>query len=258
MRSLQVDVLSPLISKHAERETNESDMCASQWHSVDIIIKDKFGNTPLLEAIKNEQDIVAALLVKEGASLNIDDAGSFLCTAVSKGDSDILKRLLSNGVDPNSRDYDHRTPLHVAASEGLYLMAKLLIESGDSVFTEDRWGNTPLDEGRMCGNKNLIELLEDAKSTQLSEFPYCSKEITDEIHPKKCTVFPFHPWDAQERRRPGIVLWIPRTVEALITTAAEQLDVAGASCILSEDGGKILDADLINDGQKLYLISETR
>ena len=100
---------------------------------------DKFGNTPLLEAIKNGHDHLAALLVKGGASLNIDDAGSFLCMAVAKGDSDFLKRVLSNGIDPNSRDYDHRTPLHIAASEGLYLMAKLLIEAGASVFTKDRY-----------------------------------------------------------------------------------------------------------------------
>ncbi|XP_022723360.1 potassium channel SKOR-like isoform X2 [Durio zibethinus] len=227
-------------------------------HGVDINLKDKFGNTPLLEAIKNGHDHLAALLVKEGASLNIDDAGSFLCMAVAKGDSDFLKRVLSNGIDPNSKDYDLRTPLHVASSEGLYLMAKLLIEAGASVFTKDRWGNTPLDEARMCGNKNLIKLLEDAKSTQLSEFPYyCSKEITDKMHRKKCTVFPFHPWDVKDLRRHGIVLWIPPTIEELVRTAAEQLDFPGGSCILSQDAGKILDVDMINDGQKLYLIGET-
>jgi ankyrin repeat protein len=99
---------------------------------------DKFGNTPLLEAIKNGHDRVESLLFKKGAILNIDDAGSVLCRAVARGDSDFLKRILSNGIDPNSKDYDHRTPLHVAASEGLYLMAKLLIEAGASVFSKDR------------------------------------------------------------------------------------------------------------------------
>ncbi|XP_007023146.2 PREDICTED: potassium channel SKOR [Theobroma cacao] len=226
-------------------------------HGVDINLKDKFGNAPLLEAIKNGHDHVAAMLVREGAYLNIDDAGSFLCAAVVKGDSDFIKRVLSNGIDPNSRDYDHRTALHVAASEGLYLMAKLLIEAGASVFTKDRWGNTPLDEGRMCGNKHLIKLLEDAKSTQLTEFPYCSREITDKMHPKKCTVFPFHPQEAKEQRRHGIVLWIPHTIEDLVKTAAEQLEFPDGSCVLSEDAGKILDVDMINDGEKLYLISET-
>ncbi|OMO95506.1 hypothetical protein CCACVL1_05394 [Corchorus capsularis] len=209
-------------------------------HEVDINLKDKFGNTPLLEAIKNGHDQLAALLIREGASINMDDAGSFLCTAVAKGDSDFIKRLLSSGIDPNSRDYDHRTPLHVAASEGLFLMAKLLIEAGASVFTKDRWGNTPLEEGRMCGNKNLIKLLEDAKSKQLSEFPYQSQEITEKMHPKKCTVFPFHPWDAKEQRKLGIVLWIPHTIEELIKTAGEQLDFPDGSCILSEDGATLL------------------
>ncbi|KAG8662537.1 hypothetical protein MANES_01G120800v8 [Manihot esculenta] len=224
---------------------------------VDINIKDKFGNTPLLEAVKYGHDQVASLLVKEGADLSVDDAGSFLCLIVSKGDSDLLKRILSNGIDPNSKDYDHRTPLHVAASEGIYIMAKLLLEAGASVFSKDRWGKTPLDEGRMSGNKNLIKLLEDAKSAQLSEFS-CNSEITDKIHRRKCTIFPFHPWGPKEHKRPGIVLWVPETMEELIKTAAEQLQLPYDSCILTEDAGKILDTNMIDDGGKLYLVSETR
>ncbi|KAF9598827.1 hypothetical protein IFM89_031495 [Coptis chinensis] len=105
---------------------------------VDINISDNFGNTPLFEAIKNGHDRVVSLLVKEGASLKIDDAGSFLCAAVARGDSDYLKRLLSNGIDPDSMDYSHRTPLHVASADGLYLMTKLLIEAGASVLLKDR------------------------------------------------------------------------------------------------------------------------
>ncbi|XP_050102649.1 potassium channel SKOR-like isoform X1 [Malus sylvestris] len=226
---------------------------------VDINIKDNFGNTPLLEAIKNRNDRVSSLLVQQGASLNIDNAGSFICTSIAGGDADLLKRLLAYGIDPNSKDYDHRTPLHVAASEGLFIMAKLLLEAGASVFSKDRWGNTPLDEGRMCGNKNLIKLLEEAKAAQLTEFPYCAQEITDKMPPKKCTVYPFHPWESREGRRPGIVLWVPSTIGELIRTAGEQLEFSssGSGIILTEDAGKILDVDLINDGQKLYLVSET-
>lgn len=103
---------------------------------------DKFGNTPLLEAIKNGHDVVASLLVKEGASLKFDAAGDFLCTAVSKGDSEFVKRVLGFGVDPNSKNYDHRTPLHVAAAEGLFLMSKFLVEAGASVFPKDRYYNS--------------------------------------------------------------------------------------------------------------------
>ncbi|KAE9606094.1 putative potassium channel, voltage-dependent, EAG/ELK/ERG, ankyrin repeat-containing [Lupinus albus] len=224
---------------------------------VDINLRDNFGNTPLLEAVKNGHDQVASLLVREGASMKIENAGSFLCTAVLRGDSDYLKRLLSNGMDPNLKDYDYRSPLHIAAAEGLYFMAKLLLEAGASVFTKDRWGNTPLDEARICGNKNLIKLLEDAKSAQLSEFPCRSQKFTDKMHPKKCTVFPFHPWDPKEHRKHGIVLWIPHTIEELIKTAAEHIDFRGDSFILSEDAGKITDVDMIKDGQKLYLVHET-
>ena len=71
------------------------------------------------------------------------------------------------------------------------------------------------------------------------------------MHPRKCTVFPFHPWSPKEHRRSGIVLWVPHSIEELIKIAADQLQFLNASCILSEDAGKILDVNLINDDQKL-------
>lgn len=103
---------------------------------------DNFGNTPLLEAIKNGHDHVASLLVKAGGLLTIDDAGDFLCKIVSRKDVDLLKRLLACGINPNVRNYDHRTPLHIAASEGSYSVARLFLESGASVLCRDRFNGS--------------------------------------------------------------------------------------------------------------------
>ncbi|KAJ6421148.1 hypothetical protein OIU84_028516 [Salix udensis] len=214
------------------------------------------GRSPLHLAASRGYEDITLFLIQEGVDINIKDKFGNTPLAVARGDSDFLKRVLSNGIDPNSKDYDHRTPLHVAASEGLYLMAKLLIEAGACVFSKDRWGNTPLDEGRMCGSKNLIKLLEEAKSSQKLDFHYSTHETREKVLPKKCTIFPFHPRGPEEQRRPGVVLWVPNTMEELVKEASEQLQFPDGSCILTEDAGKILDVKMIDEGQKLYLTSD--
>ncbi|CAH9114440.1 unnamed protein product [Cuscuta epithymum] len=220
---------------------------------VDLNAQDNFGNTPLLEAIKNGHDRIASLLVKEGALLKIDHAGNFLCNIVARGDSDLLRRLLCNGVNSNSKDYNYQTPLHVAASQGSYLMAKLLLEAGASVLIKDRWGNTAVDEAIETGTKQLIELLEEAKSAELSLFSGCREDIKEKIPHKKCTVFQSYQGDA---RKQGVVLWVPGSVQELVETASEQLDFPSGSFMLTEEGGRIIDVETINDGQKLYLMGE--
>ncbi|XP_024018337.1 potassium channel KOR1 isoform X2 [Morus notabilis] len=106
---------------------------------IHINISDKFGNTPLLEAIKNGHDQVVSLLTDAGASLTIDDPGSFLCDAVARRDADLLIRILDKDINPNAKNYDHRTPLHIAASEGLYVIAELLLDAGASVYAKDSY-----------------------------------------------------------------------------------------------------------------------
>ncbi|XP_016651101.1 PREDICTED: potassium channel SKOR-like [Prunus mume] len=165
---MDYDGRSPLLV--AASKGYEDITCFLIDQGADAEISDKFGNTPLLEAIKHGHDQVASLLVKAGASLTIDDAGDFLCITVARRNLDLLKRLLANDINPNAKNYDQRTALHVAASEGLYPMAEFLLEAGASVLSKDRWGSTPLDEARIGGNKKLIKLLEVARASQLSEF----------------------------------------------------------------------------------------
>ncbi|KAK1310313.1 Potassium channel KOR2 [Acorus calamus] len=99
---------------------------------------DKFGNSPLLEAINFGHDRVSKLLIENGAILNLDDPGSYLCKVVKESKIDVLRRFLQNGVDPNYKNYDLQTPLHVAGAEGLHIVAKILIEFGAAVLSEDR------------------------------------------------------------------------------------------------------------------------
>jgi potassium channel len=78
----------------------------------------------------------------------------------------------------------------------------------------------------------------------------------DKMHPRRCSVFPFHPWDPEEKRKEGVVLWIPHTIEDLIKSGKEQLNCSG-SRLLSEDGARIVDVDMIFDKQRLYLVAAT-
>jgi lysophospholipase len=68
-----------------------------------------------------------------------------LCSAAGEGNLDLLKSLISEqGLDPNSFDYDLRTPLHVAASERRPEAVQLLLSHGARSNVEDRWFRTPL------------------------------------------------------------------------------------------------------------------
>ena len=76
-----------------------------------------------------------------GASLtmeSLDDVGDRLCKAVVTKDTEFLRRVLKLGINPNAKNYDLRTPLHIAASQGLYSIAAMLLEAGASIFCKDR------------------------------------------------------------------------------------------------------------------------
>lgn len=61
---------------------------------------------------------------------------------------DFIKMLLDCGADPNIKDEDHCTPLHIANN---LTIIKLLVEAKADINAQDKWGRTPL----MCIYKNV-------------------------------------------------------------------------------------------------------
>ncbi|XP_067293312.1 glutaminase liver isoform, mitochondrial isoform X4 [Pseudorasbora parva] len=80
--------------------------------------------------------------------------------AVYRGDMVSLRRYLLSGADVNAVDYDGRSALHVAASEGRLDVIKFLVENaGANCTLKDRWGNTALQEAMRCNQDPAIQFL---------------------------------------------------------------------------------------------------
>ncbi|OEU16663.1 ankyrin, partial [Fragilariopsis cylindrus CCMP1102] len=76
------------------------------------------------------------------------------------GDVDEVRAILEYGnIDLNLSDYDQRTPLHLAASEGQAEIIQLLCEKGADANRKDRWGNRALDDAIAANNTACIKIL---------------------------------------------------------------------------------------------------
>ncbi|VDM59381.1 unnamed protein product [Angiostrongylus costaricensis] len=82
--------------------------------------------------------------------------------ATKHGDISTIKRYLLLGIDIHDRDYDDRTVLHVAASEGdSTCLHYLLTKWKESPEPRDRFGRTPLDDANYFGHKECVTVLQE-------------------------------------------------------------------------------------------------
>ncbi|MBA0798427.1 hypothetical protein Gohar_009019 [Gossypium harknessii] len=77
-----------------------------------------------------------------------------------QNDASAVRKLLQEDRSlVNARDYDNRTPLHVASLHGWIDVATCLLEFGADVNSQDRWRNTPLADAEGAKKHKMIELL---------------------------------------------------------------------------------------------------
>uniref|UniRef100_A0A453FE50 Uncharacterized protein n=1 Tax=Aegilops tauschii subsp. strangulata TaxID=200361 RepID=A0A453FE50_AEGTS len=77
-----------------------------------------------------------------------------------EGNAEGIRELLDAGADPNFRDSDGRTALHISACEGHAEVVELLLDRGAEAVVEDQWGSTPLADAMHYQNHDVIKILE--------------------------------------------------------------------------------------------------
>merc|ERR1711907_101914 len=100
---------------------------------------------------------------------------SSIMFAASQGDAGALLTYYNSGSDLTRADYDGRTSLHLAATEGNLITLQFLIRkySGNTSFLngKDRWGATALKAARHYHHDKCVKALEKAGCTDESHDP---------------------------------------------------------------------------------------
>jgi len=82
--------------------------------------------------------------------------------SAANGDLGALKRYVLQGINMDLPDYDGRTALHVAASEGHPNVVRFLLHRCHVNWEpKDRWGHTPLDDSRQFKHPECEKLILD-------------------------------------------------------------------------------------------------
>ena len=114
-------------------------------------------DTPLLLAIDNHRNDMAALLLAQGSLTGArreKDGLDAVLLAADRHDGTLMAMLMRNGGDIYVRDTQGQTPLHIAATKGRTAVVQTLIDAGIAVDLPAKNGATAL----LCAvNANKIE-----------------------------------------------------------------------------------------------------
>ena len=86
------------------------------WNGSNVNIKDRFGFTPLYEAVQHNCKNITYILQEKLAIIGLDNecSASILCWAAYNNDISLIDRFYKNGININSADYDGRKCIDIA------------------------------------------------------------------------------------------------------------------------------------------------
>ncbi|KAL3159544.1 hypothetical protein ABBQ38_009960 [Trebouxia sp. C0009 RCD-2024] len=132
-------------------------------HGANMNVLDRYNGSPIMDAVRHKHSDVVAFLKRNGAVLHHDKAKGSLFKACVDGDAAYVELLINNGMSPNTCDYNQRTPLHLAASNGhTHIVHFLCNQAGVQLNAVDGAGNTALMDAIRHSHKEVQAALRSA------------------------------------------------------------------------------------------------
>ena len=137
-----------------------------------LVVSQRSNNNPqhdsdgdLLDVSDTEHNIRGKGILASRTDLGLPPvefaAGCILLQACAVGELKRVQELLQDRpTHVNFRDYDRRTALHVAASEGHLEICKYLVHvKRAKINRSDRWGGSPLDDAHRHRHRDVVHFL---------------------------------------------------------------------------------------------------
>ncbi|MDX1924857.1 MAG: ankyrin repeat domain-containing protein [Rickettsiaceae bacterium] len=128
---------------------------------VDLSLKDSSNISPICAAITYNQTESAKILLENEAKIDEDEEIILMNSASRNNNLELVKLLVSKGIDVNPRGLYSTTPLHEVCGlmRGNSDLVKYLLTKGAIVNAIDTNGNTPLHSACKSGSIEIVKLL---------------------------------------------------------------------------------------------------
>lgn len=159
---------TPKEGKHVTFETDKSNKKTYSSNS-------KFGNTPLMNAVREKNYGTVLSLLNNGVDPNAHDIANVtaLHIAAESNFKDVIMLLIQKGANINEISDGNFTPLMYAAAEGNYDIVKTLIEYGADTSISSNEGKTALDYAIQSENiQSLKHILTKAHELSKRQLDY--------------------------------------------------------------------------------------
>ncbi|GFY75388.1 ankyrin-1 [Trichonephila inaurata madagascariensis] len=125
----------------------------------------------LHKAAENGHLIVVKVLLENGFEINAgskDTTDTPLHSAIYYNHLEVSQFLLSKGADPNIRDQQGRTSLHVAASRGSTDLVEILVDEKADVFIKDSKNMSVIELAVLFNQFNVVKLLMEMRKVNIN------------------------------------------------------------------------------------------